>query len=159
MGRVEVQLQWFLNLLLFEDVWSGSFPGTCTLLQDPPNTHWIGSWVGPRVSLNVMEKKKSLVTDRNWTLDRPAHYLFTVITTSSSSTHMLSRHLFSFHSLFEVRVSLLWSVGHWLVIVSVSGTYVKGLICRFKKLHDHWEEIIHIVMWSASEMPFGSQAL
>jgi len=36
MGRVEVQLQWFLNLLLFRDEWSASFPSACTLMQDPP---------------------------------------------------------------------------------------------------------------------------
>jgi len=58
---------------------------------------------------------------------------------------MLRRHLISLYSLFEVRVSLLLNGGHWLVIFSVSGMYVKGLICRFKKLHDHWEDIIHIV--------------
>jgi hypothetical protein len=103
--------------------------------------------------------ERSFVTDRNWTLDHPAHYIFTVITTPSSSTHMLRRHLISLYLLFEVCVSLLLNGGHWLVIFSVSGMYVKGHICRFRKLHDHWEEIIHIVMWSASEMPFGSQTL
>jgi hypothetical protein len=79
-------------------------------------------------------REKSLVADRNWTLAHPAHCLFTVIATPSSSTHMLSRHLIPLYSLFEVGVSLLWFGGHWLVIFSVSGAYVKGVISRFRKI-------------------------
>jgi hypothetical protein len=35
--------------------WSGSLSGLFT-----PGTYWIGGWLGPRASLDAMEKKKFL---------------------------------------------------------------------------------------------------
>jgi hypothetical protein len=36
---------------------SGQFHAPATL---PPSTRWIGGWVGPRVGLNAVEKRKIL---------------------------------------------------------------------------------------------------
>jgi hypothetical protein len=41
----------FLTLALVGGEWSASRPGCFT-----PGTHWIGSWVDPRASLDDMEK-------------------------------------------------------------------------------------------------------
>jgi len=35
-------------------------------LGEVPGTHYIGGWEGPRVGLEVLEKRKSLATCHNW---------------------------------------------------------------------------------------------
>jgi hypothetical protein len=44
----------FLTLALDKIEWSASRPGEGAL-----DTHWIEGWVGPRVGLNAVEKRKS----------------------------------------------------------------------------------------------------
>jgi len=39
--------------------WSGSRLGRSTLGYRDPGTNWIGGWVGPRASLDVVEKRKN----------------------------------------------------------------------------------------------------
>jgi hypothetical protein len=38
--------------------WSASHPGRFTLSERAPGTHWIGGWVGPRVGLDAVVKRK-----------------------------------------------------------------------------------------------------
>jgi hypothetical protein len=40
--------------------WSASRPGRFNPGERAPGTHWIGGWVGPRASLDDMEKEKFL---------------------------------------------------------------------------------------------------
>jgi hypothetical protein len=40
--------------------WSASRPGRFTPEERAPGTHWIGGWVGPRVDLEGLEKRKYL---------------------------------------------------------------------------------------------------
>jgi hypothetical protein len=40
--------------------WSASRPGRFTPGERAPGTHWIGGWVGPRVGLEAVEKRKFL---------------------------------------------------------------------------------------------------
>jgi hypothetical protein len=49
---VDVEIHIFLTSALLGGEWSTSPP--------PPHTHWIGDWVGPRASLDVVEKRKFL---------------------------------------------------------------------------------------------------
>lgn len=39
---------------------SVSCPGHCTPGERACDAHWIGGWVGPRISLDIMEKRKIL---------------------------------------------------------------------------------------------------
>jgi hypothetical protein len=39
--------------------------------KDPPGTHWIGGWVGPRAGLDMVSKRPSPCRESN--PDRPAH--------------------------------------------------------------------------------------
>jgi hypothetical protein len=47
----------FLTLALDGDEWSASRPGLFTSGEIAPDTNWIGSWVGPRVVLDIEEEK------------------------------------------------------------------------------------------------------
>jgi len=38
--------------------WSASCPGHFTPRERDPGTHWIGGWVGPRASLDMVLKRK-----------------------------------------------------------------------------------------------------
>jgi hypothetical protein len=44
---------------LDEGVWSASLTGRFTPRERAPDTHWIGGWVGPRVGLDTVVKRKS----------------------------------------------------------------------------------------------------
>jgi hypothetical protein len=48
----------FLTLALGGREWSASRLGRFTARESAPNTHWIGSWVGPRAGLDDVEKIK-----------------------------------------------------------------------------------------------------
>jgi hypothetical protein len=48
----------FLTSALDEGEWSASRPGRFTPRESAPCTHWIEGWVGPRVGLDAMEKRK-----------------------------------------------------------------------------------------------------
>jgi hypothetical protein len=52
---MDVYIHIFLTSALAGGEWSGSRPGRFT-----PGTHWIGSWVGPRVGLGSVEMRKFL---------------------------------------------------------------------------------------------------
>jgi hypothetical protein len=48
----------FLTSELDGGEWSASRPGRFTSREIAPCTHWIGGWVGPRVGLDDVEKRK-----------------------------------------------------------------------------------------------------
>jgi hypothetical protein len=50
----------FLTSALDGDKWPVLRPGRFTPGKAAPSTHWIGDWVGPRVSLDAVEKRKIL---------------------------------------------------------------------------------------------------
>jgi hypothetical protein len=52
--------------------WSASHPGRFTPKERDPGTHWIGGWVGPRASLDVMSKRKITSSRQESKPDRPA---------------------------------------------------------------------------------------
>jgi hypothetical protein len=56
---VEKQLHAFLISTLVGGEWSASCPGHFTPRIRAPSTDWIGCWVGPRVSLDVVAKRKN----------------------------------------------------------------------------------------------------
>jgi hypothetical protein len=58
-GGVDVQIHIFFTSALVGGEWSVSRPGRFTPEERTPGTHWVGGWVGPRVSLDV-EKRKFL---------------------------------------------------------------------------------------------------
>jgi len=41
-------------------------------------THWIGGWKGPRADLDVLEKRRSLISAGNWTPDCPRSKQYSV---------------------------------------------------------------------------------
>jgi len=43
-----------LALVLDRGEWSASHPGRFTPGERAPGTHWIGGWMGPRATLNVV---------------------------------------------------------------------------------------------------------
>jgi len=54
---VDVQLHTFLTLALDGGEWSVSHPSHFTPGERAPDTHWIGAWIGPRSSLEVVAVK------------------------------------------------------------------------------------------------------
>jgi hypothetical protein len=54
--REDVQIRIFLTSALVADEWSASRPCLFTPSESVLDTHWIGSWVGPRDGLDDMEK-------------------------------------------------------------------------------------------------------
>jgi hypothetical protein len=59
-GGVPVQIHIFLTSALVGGEWSASRHRHFDPRERAPGTHWIGGWVGPRASLDDMEKKKFL---------------------------------------------------------------------------------------------------
>jgi hypothetical protein len=59
-GEVDVLIHIFLTSALAGGEWSASRPGCTTPGERAPVTHWIGGWVGPRASLDDVEKRKFL---------------------------------------------------------------------------------------------------
>jgi hypothetical protein len=49
--------------------WSASRPGRFTPKEGVPGTHWIGSWVGPRVVLKAVVRRKIPSPAGNRTLE------------------------------------------------------------------------------------------
>jgi hypothetical protein len=64
----------FLTSELVGSEWSASRSGRFTPLEKTLSTHWIGTWVGPRVGLDAVEKRKFLTLSglELLTLGRPA---------------------------------------------------------------------------------------
>jgi hypothetical protein len=71
MAHVDVYIHISLTSALIGGEWSASRPGRFT----PPDTHWIGGWVGPRAGLDDVEKRKLLTLPglELRPLGRPAH--------------------------------------------------------------------------------------
>jgi hypothetical protein len=59
-GGVDVQIHVFLTSAQVGGEWSASRPCRFTPGERAPSTHWIGGWVGPRTSLDDVEKRKIL---------------------------------------------------------------------------------------------------
>jgi hypothetical protein len=57
-GGVDVYIHIFLTSALVGGEWSASGPGHFTPGERASGTHWIGGWVGPRATLNDVEKRK-----------------------------------------------------------------------------------------------------
>jgi hypothetical protein len=55
-GGVEPYIHVFLTSALIGGEWSVSHPGRRNLGERVPGTHWIGSWVGLKASLNKIKK-------------------------------------------------------------------------------------------------------
>jgi hypothetical protein len=55
-GGVDVQIHIPLTYALARGELSASCPGHFNPTESAPNTHWIGSWVGPRTGLYDVEK-------------------------------------------------------------------------------------------------------
>jgi hypothetical protein len=53
---VDVKAHVFLTSALAGGEWSASRPCHFTPGERAPGTHWIGDWVGPRASLDDIEK-------------------------------------------------------------------------------------------------------
>jgi hypothetical protein len=68
----------FLILALGGGEWSASYLDHFTPGERPPNTHWIGGWLGPRVSFGTVEKSLvplpgiELRPSRMWSVAIPA---------------------------------------------------------------------------------------
>jgi len=61
MGGVEMQLHTHILTFVLDRVeWSVSSPDHFTSEERVPCTHWVGSWVGPGVDLDTVEKIKIL---------------------------------------------------------------------------------------------------
>jgi hypothetical protein len=59
-GGVDVQIHVLLTSALVVGEWSASRRGRFT-----PGTRWMGGWVGPRVGLDDVEKRKFLTPPRH----------------------------------------------------------------------------------------------
>jgi hypothetical protein len=66
-GVVDVEIHIFLTSALAGGEWSASRRRRFTPGEVALDTHWIGGWVGPRASLDDVEKRKYLVPARNRT--------------------------------------------------------------------------------------------
>jgi hypothetical protein len=58
-GGADVEIQLFLTSALVGGEWSASLPCRFTPRERAPGTHWIGGWLGPRASLDDVEKRNS----------------------------------------------------------------------------------------------------
>jgi len=58
MGDRRYSLQTFLTSALDEDVWSTSRSDRFIPMERTPGTHFIGSWMGPRVGLDTVATRK-----------------------------------------------------------------------------------------------------
>jgi hypothetical protein len=61
-----------LDSTLVGGEWSASHPGRFTPRETAPRTHWIGGWVGLRIDLDDVERRKILSLPGLEPLGRPA---------------------------------------------------------------------------------------
>jgi hypothetical protein len=57
----------FLTLALSGGEWSALYPSRFTLVETSPGIHCTGGWMGPRASLDDVEKKQNLARAENRT--------------------------------------------------------------------------------------------
>jgi hypothetical protein len=62
MHRYKYTVLPFLTSALDEGEWSALRPGRFTPREIAPRIHWIGGWVGPRVGLDAVKKRKILLS-------------------------------------------------------------------------------------------------
>jgi len=55
--EMKVYLYTFLTSALVDGEWSASCPSCCTPRVKVAGTDWIGDWMGPRTSLDLMMKR------------------------------------------------------------------------------------------------------
>jgi hypothetical protein len=60
-GGLDAQIHVFLTSALVGGECSASRPGRFNPVKRTPVSHWLGSWVGPRTSLNDVDKRKFLI--------------------------------------------------------------------------------------------------
>jgi hypothetical protein len=56
---MDLQIHVFLTSVLVGGEWSALRPGRFTPQKEPPRTHCIGDWVGPRTGLEDVGRRKS----------------------------------------------------------------------------------------------------
>jgi hypothetical protein len=59
-GEVDVQIHVFLTSALVRGEWSASRPGRFTPSKKPLSVHSLGDWLGPRIGLGDVGKRKFL---------------------------------------------------------------------------------------------------
>jgi hypothetical protein len=70
---VELYLNAFLTSALDGGEWSASRPGRFIPRERAPGTRWIGGWMGPRVGLDAVVKRKIPTPCRDSNPHHPAH--------------------------------------------------------------------------------------
>jgi hypothetical protein len=74
MGERRYSSYSFLTSILDGGEWSASRPGRALPPgKEPPGTHWIGGWVGPRAGLDAQARRKILCLCRGSNPDLPVH--------------------------------------------------------------------------------------
>jgi hypothetical protein len=98
----------FLTSALDWSEWSASHPRHFTPRETAPCTHWVGGWVGPRASLDTMEKRRISCPCQEL---NPSHQPVTVLTGLSVLQSLRSRNLKSGFSCTSVCItfSLFWA--------------------------------------------------
>jgi hypothetical protein len=83
-GVVQVQLQVFLNSAQHEGKWLASCPGRFAPWERDPSTYHVECWMGPRTSVNALEKRQI-----SWP-PRESRYDSSVVRSVAYSLHWLS---------------------------------------------------------------------
>lgn len=91
--------------------WTASFPRHFNLVEKVRGTHWIGGWVGPRASQDVVGKEKPLAPTKTWipitqlsNLHNPVSFLFLAFMYRQKTLYLL---LLSLLFLFLITKKLL----------------------------------------------------
>jgi len=79
-GILNVEADLFLTSTRDRGEWLTLCPSHFISRARVPDTHWKGGWLGIRVSLDVLEKRKILTPAWNLSLDRSVCTLVTVLT-------------------------------------------------------------------------------
>jgi hypothetical protein len=79
--------------------WSPSHSGCFTPRERAPGIHWIGGWVGPRVALDMVVKRKFLAPARTVTPDHPACRYYKLVFLAAFSNHVVR-----FESIMAVKI-------------------------------------------------------
>jgi hypothetical protein len=86
-ARVDVYTHVFLTSALVGGEWSASLSSHFTPGERAPRTQWIGGWVGRRIGLEVLEKRKILDPIGTRTLTAPLSSLKSVATPTPIKTN------------------------------------------------------------------------
>jgi hypothetical protein len=105
-GGVEVAPS-FLTSALDEREWSASRPDHFTPGEIANGTHWIGDWVGPRVGLDVVEKRKILPCRESNPAHSPSLYRLSYPDSFMVYNHLPNRRRMKY-SLAELDKTSVW---------------------------------------------------